>query len=67
LTWCSGRITLNPKKPITVRSVGSPNLALAAELLAPLFLKIHERNEAQVLARSKRQARAELSEPPKQA
>lgn len=32
------------KKVITVRTDGKPDLELAAVLLAPLFLKIHERN-----------------------
>jgi hypothetical protein len=31
---------------ITVRSIGTPDIQLAADLLAPLFIKIHERNQA---------------------
>jgi hypothetical protein len=34
-------------KPIVVRTVGKPDIELAAELLAPLFQKIHERNESE--------------------
>jgi len=38
--------SLTMKRPeITVRSIGAPDLDLAAELFAPLFLKIHTRNE----------------------
>jgi hypothetical protein len=37
----------NQKKLITVRSVGTPNFELAAQMLAPLlFLKTHESNQA---------------------
>lgn len=34
-----------PRKQITVRSVGTPDFELAAELFAPLILKIHKRNQ----------------------
>lgn len=34
------------KKLITFRSIGTPNFELAAEMLAPLLLKIYERNQA---------------------
>jgi hypothetical protein len=34
-----------PKKIITVRTVGTPDIELAAELFAPLLVKIHERNQ----------------------
>lgn len=33
------------QKIIKVRSVGNPDIKLAVELFAPLFLKIHERNQ----------------------
>lgn len=33
------------KKQLTVRTVGAPDIELAAELFAPLLLKIHERNQ----------------------
>ena len=34
------------KRKIKVRSVGTPNVELAAELFTPLFLKIHTRDQA---------------------
>ena len=37
------------KKVITVRTDGKPDVELAAVLLAPLFLKIRERNQSQRL------------------
>ncbi len=40
-------MTILTKQPreITVRTTGTPDINLAAELFAPLFLKIHERNQ----------------------
>jgi len=32
-------------REITVHSIGTPNLDLAAEMFSPLFLKIHIRNK----------------------
>lgn len=47
-----------PQKIITVRTVGKLAIELAADLLAPLFLKIHERNQnALCLLSSKSRAR----------
>lgn len=34
-----------PIKKIAVRTVGAPDIELAAELFAPLFVKIHKRNQ----------------------
>lgn len=34
------------QKIITVRTAGKPDIELAAELFAPLILKIHKRNQA---------------------
>lgn len=39
-----------PRKQIAVRSIGKPDFELAAELLVPLFLKIHKRNQEQRLS-----------------
>lgn len=36
----------NQPREITVRTTGTPDITLAAELFAPLFLKIHERNQS---------------------
>ena len=33
-------------REITVRSAGTPDIILAADLFAPLFLKIYERNQS---------------------
>lgn len=34
-----------PQKIIAVRAVGKPDIELAVALFAPLFQKIHERNQ----------------------
>lgn len=45
-----------PQKIIPVRTVGKPDIELAAELFAPLILKIHKRNQAKGMRLAQQQA-----------
>jgi len=38
------------KRLITIHAIGTPDIELAEELFAPLFLKIHERNKSKCSA-----------------
>lgn len=50
------------QKTITVKTVGKPDIELAVELFAPLFQKIHERNQAKHLVHVQQQEQsAEVS------
>lgn len=49
LTSLPDKLTMKPHG-ITVRTIGTLDTTLAADLLAPLFLKIHERNQSKIEA-----------------